>query len=479
VEEGSLGPTMNPGLVEALTSAYASLMRRQRTASAAFVRWISPNRRAHEFAWIAPGEEQLIRRGKSLLVDQSDAAYDAIRKMSATVELNPYEREIQYGYPYLVGHRDGKPIRGPLLTIPVAIDATGRDLVVQPDDELIRFNSLPFRTPWDTDVQQHTLARLIEQAPAYPVDDADIRSLCEALSRDFNIDIRADLDGSLKPSPEQPHSGSWLAVVDLAACFVAPKTSYFLASDLETIGDPEGDDLLATAMAALFGDRGPEPTSEIFDDSMRVVFPFPSNPSQRRVALLAEEPSNRIIVVQGPPGTGKSQTIANVACHLVSQGKRVLISSQKDQALVVVDDMLRSLNMAQLPMTLLRHDRDSRRELKERLIEASRKERASIETATHLIRSKESLDQRGGLVERSSEQLASALLSEHRIVEAEAAQAAATSWLIRLKARRHLRRAHRLARKHAPITSDLVGEEATEARQRLLEAAVDVLGVAG
>src|SRR5437762_1714111 len=119
VDQESLGPTVQPGLVEALTSAYASLIRRQRTASAAFVRWVSPNRRAHEFAWVASGEEQLIRRGKSLLVHPSDPAHEAIRKMSATVELNPYEREIQYGYPYVVGHRDGKPIRGPLLTIPV------------------------------------------------------------------------------------------------------------------------------------------------------------------------------------------------------------------------------------------------------------------------------------------------------------------------------------------------------------------------
>lgn len=50
-------PTLQPGLLEALTTAYATLVKRQRTASAAFVRWSSSHLRAHEFAWLEPGDE--------------------------------------------------------------------------------------------------------------------------------------------------------------------------------------------------------------------------------------------------------------------------------------------------------------------------------------------------------------------------------------------------------------------------------------
>ena len=41
--------------------------------------------------------------------------------MNTTSTLNPYEREVLYGYPFVVGRKDGKGIRGPLLTIPAAI----------------------------------------------------------------------------------------------------------------------------------------------------------------------------------------------------------------------------------------------------------------------------------------------------------------------------------------------------------------------
>jgi Rad3-related DNA helicase len=85
-----------------------------------------------------------------------------------------------------------------------------------------------------------------------------------------------------------------------------------------------------------------------------------------------------VIRVEGPPGTGKSLTIANLACHLAATGKTVLISSQKDKALEVVDARLRELGMAELPMTLLHRDRESKKDLLRRL-ERIKKERSRQE----------------------------------------------------------------------------------------------------
>src|SRR5690606_2790295 len=44
--------------------------------------------------------------------------------------------------------------------------------------------------------------------------------------------------------------------------------------------------------------------------------------------------------VQGPPGTGKSHSIANLISALLAQGHRVLVTSQKAQALRVLRDKL-------------------------------------------------------------------------------------------------------------------------------------------
>ncbi len=53
-------------------------------------------------------------------------------------------------------------------------------------------------------------------------------------------------------------------------------------------------------------------------------------------------------MIQGPPGTGKSETIANILAHLAATGKKVLFVSQKTQALKVVKDKLKKLDVKYL-----------------------------------------------------------------------------------------------------------------------------------
>jgi very-short-patch-repair endonuclease/energy-coupling factor transporter ATP-binding protein EcfA2 len=62
-----------------------------------------------------------------------------------------------------------------------------------------------------------------------------------------------------------------------------------------------------------------------------VIFPKKSNEEQVNIAR--EVARRKVVVVQGPPGTGKSHTIANIICLLLSEGKRILVTAQTDQAL--------------------------------------------------------------------------------------------------------------------------------------------------
>ncbi|MEZ0536616.1 AAA domain-containing protein [Caldicellulosiruptoraceae bacterium PP1] len=69
-----------------------------------------------------------------------------------------------------------------------------------------------------------------------------------------------------------------------------------------------------------------------------LLFPLPVNNEQKLIAQkLAISPG---VVVQGPPGTGKSHTIANLICHLLAHGKRVLVTSEKERALRVLRDKI-------------------------------------------------------------------------------------------------------------------------------------------
>ena len=68
------------------------------------------------------------------------------------------------------------------------------------------------------------------------------------------------------------------------------------------------------------------------------LFPLPANPEQMRI--MERLRGNNGVVVQGPPGTGKTHTIANLISALLAQGQRVLVTSQKAQALRVLRDKL-------------------------------------------------------------------------------------------------------------------------------------------
>lgn len=58
--------------------------------------------------------------------------------------------------------------------------------------------------------------------------------------------------------------------------------------------------------------------------AQEIYFPLPANRDQRRIVDAINQ--RRGVLVQGPPGTGKRHTIANLMCHLLATGKRVLIT---------------------------------------------------------------------------------------------------------------------------------------------------------
>jgi hypothetical protein len=68
------------------------------------------------------------------------------------------------------------------------------------------------------------------------------------------------------------------------------------------------------------------------------LFPNVVNAAQRDVLDRLQQDTS--VVVQGPPGTGKTHTISNLVAALLAEGKRVLVTSAKGQALTVLRDQL-------------------------------------------------------------------------------------------------------------------------------------------
>jgi len=91
--------------------------------------------------------------------------------------------------------------------------------------------------------------------------------------------------------------------------------------------------------------RDPDTTRPAFADHLgdategtladnEVYFPLPANDKQAEIAHRIR--THQGVLVQGPPGTGKSHTIANLVCHLLASGKRVLVTSHTPRALNVL-----------------------------------------------------------------------------------------------------------------------------------------------
>ncbi|MCF6227436.1 MAG: hypothetical protein L3J82_02065, partial [Planctomycetes bacterium] len=103
------------------------------------------------------------------------------------------------------------------------------------------------------------------------------------------------------------------------------------------------------------------------DDSSRheghsePLFPLPSNKEQARIASRLK--TSHGVLVQGPPGTGKTQTIANLICHLLAEGKRILITSAKGRPLTVLHEKLPK-SVRPLCLTSLGGGRDESEQLK-------------------------------------------------------------------------------------------------------------------
>lgn len=92
---------------------------------------------------------------------------------------------------------------------------------------------------------------------------------------------------------------------------------------IDLVGTPE----TATKSTDDADENGQIPNTELF-------FPLPYNEEQKIIARQIE--SSYGSVVQGPPGTGKTHTIANLISRFLAQGKTVLVTSQKGQALSVL-----------------------------------------------------------------------------------------------------------------------------------------------
>lgn len=133
-------------------------------------------------------------------------------------------------------------------------------------------------------------------------------------------------------------------------------TSEFIPGALSAIltePDTENKDVILPAYRGISAVMGSEDNYSKPND---LYFPKAYNDEQVRIIQMLQAHDG--VVVQGPPGTGKTHTIANVICHYLALGKRVLVTSMKDPALSVLKEKLPE-SIRPLAVSLLSSDPES------------------------------------------------------------------------------------------------------------------------
>lgn len=180
-----------------------------------------------------------------------------------------------------------------------------------------------------------------------------------------------------------PKPAEHLAVTDTWVIMARPRTANLMIQDLErfaiAVKDGTAPETLPSALSALFTN----PSSELIDVELppyrgltyvagsgrdgvsstrkpaELYFPKAYNDEQVQIIQMLDVHDG--VVVQGPPGTGKTHTIANVICHYLASGKRVLVTSMKDPALAVLQEQLPEV-IRPLAISLLTSEADGMRQ---------------------------------------------------------------------------------------------------------------------
>lgn len=138
-------------------------------------------------------------------------------------------------------------------------------------------------------------------------------------------------------------------------------------NDINTIIESidNGEEIPKTVQALVTDDvieETEEDKKQWEDVGKDTLFPLIANEEQRQVVQKIS--GNFGVVMQGPPGTGKSHTIANLICHLLAHGKRVLVTSETSRALKVLRDKIPD-EIKSLCISMLGNDTKSIKELED------------------------------------------------------------------------------------------------------------------
>jgi very-short-patch-repair endonuclease len=278
----------------------------------------------------------------------------------------------------------------PMLTqaVEISIDERSMALVVRPRASNTRVEMDAFiacSVFGATDVE-HAIKEQLQRHKDRPVNPFDTSSYADILKlAASNLDSSGNYREILTTGDPIPPSGKNLIVTDAWVLLSRPRTTHYLTDDLKRLKDkldsgcdiPVGPLSLVTPPSnelieyGAIRFRGLSSRGSSHGKVEELYFPLPYNEEQVTIIQRLEKAAG--VTVQGPPGTGKTHTIANVICHYLATGRRVLVTSRGEPALEVLQSKIPE-EVRALTVALMASDREGVRQFQ-----------ASIEAIQHQV----------------------------------------------------------------------------------------------
>ncbi len=276
---------------------------------------------------------------------------------------------------------EGTPVEFeyPLLTqaVEISLDEATMALEVRPraTETRVEFDAfIGSQVPGAFDVEREARADLARNK-GRPVTPFDASSYVDILKlAASNLDSKGRYVEVLGKGDVVPPAAEHLVVTDAWVLIARPRSNNYLFEDLTRLQEklesgceiPAGPGALVTAPSDQpieyeevrfrgLSSRG----SGDGGKAEELYFPLPYNDEQVTIAQRLE--NARGVCVQGPPGTGKTHTIANIICHYLATGRRVLVTSRGEPALEVLQEKIPD-EVRNLTVALLASDREGVRQ---------------------------------------------------------------------------------------------------------------------
>lgn len=303
------------------------------------------------------------------LVRQSIALYAKLFKLNQMLQGNLADESLEliWGVGIAIrknnNEQNSEQIKYPLLTqsVEIILDQKTMALLMKPNPSSPTLETEPF----SMDENQGLANLLADSNRFYESEDVSLNpflpSSYEAILKSAVTLLDAQgiywPDHTITDERKIPKAQNNLIVTDTWVIMARPRSNNIFLQDLEKFASKleSSDNLqLPSALIAMLTEPATENKeiilpayrglsmvsgSENYLDMPAELY-FPKAFNDEQVQIIQQLDVHDGVVVQGPPGTGKTHTIANVICHYLALGKRVLVTSMKDPALKVLQEQL-------------------------------------------------------------------------------------------------------------------------------------------